>query len=126
MIHPVSTAQAVVRPTRIRHVVLGLTVSAYMLTYLDRVAISAAVTSIRQEFGFSMTTMGWILSFFGWAFALSQIRGGWLGARVGPRRALWVVVFWWSVSPAATSLLWPAPSMAACRFLFGMGEAGAF
>src|SRR6187549_1978683 len=97
MIHPVPPAHAVVRPTRIRHVVLALTVSAYMLTYLDRVVISAAATSIRQEFGFSITTMGWILSFFGWAYALFQIPGGWLGDRFGPRRALSAVVLWWSV-----------------------------
>ena len=41
-------------PTRVRHVVLGLTVAAYMITYIDRVAISAAVPSIQEEFGFSI------------------------------------------------------------------------
>ena len=28
------------RPTSVRHIVLGLTVAAYMITYMDRVVIS--------------------------------------------------------------------------------------
>ena len=34
-------------PTRVRHIVLGLTVAAYMITYMDRVVISAALPVIR-------------------------------------------------------------------------------
>src|SRR6187401_2504977 len=83
---------SLVRPTRIRHVVLWMTVLAYMITYLDRVVISATAPSIRAEFGFSLITMGWILSAFQWAYALFQIPGGWLGDRFGPRRALTGVV----------------------------------
>ena len=30
------------RPTRVRHIVLWLTVAAYMITYMDRVVISTA------------------------------------------------------------------------------------
>ena len=32
--------------------------------------------------------MGWILASFRWGYALFQIPGGWLGDRIGPRRAL--------------------------------------
>ena len=113
-------------PTRVRHVVLGLTVAAYMITYMDRVVISAAVPSIQKEFGFSIVTMGWILSSFQWAYALFQIPGGWLGDRFGPRRALALIMTWWSIFTSATALAWGAGSMAGIRFLFGMGEAGAF
>jgi sugar phosphate permease len=114
------------RPTRIRHVVLWLTVAAYMITYMDRVVISSAVPAIQKEFGFSLTTMGWILSSFRWGYALFQIPGGWLGDRIGPRRALTLIVTWWSLFTSATALAWGALSMAVMRFLFGMGEAGAF
>ncbi len=55
-----------------------------MITYIDRVVISSAVPSIQKEFGFSIVTMGWILSSFQWAYALFQIPGGWLGDRIGP------------------------------------------
>jgi MFS family permease len=101
-------------------------VGAYLITYMDRVVISSAVPSIQKEFGFSLVTMGWILSSFQWAYALFQIPGGWLGDRFGPRRALAAIVTWWSIFTSATTLAQGAASMAAIRFLFGMGEAGAF
>jgi sugar phosphate permease len=132
MIHPDSgePANLVVvtnsKPTRVRHLVLALTVAVYMITYMDRVVISAAVPSIQKEFGFSIVTMGWILSSFQWAYALFQIPGGWLGDRFGPRRVLAAIVTWWSLFTSATTVGWNAASFAAIRFLFGMGEAGAF
>ena len=106
--------------------VLGLTVAAYMITYMDRVNIASAVPVIQKELGFSMVTVGWILSSFRWGYALFQIPGGWLGDRIGPRRALALIVTWWSVFTSATALAWSAASMVVFRFLFGMGEAGAF
>jgi MFS family permease len=115
-----------VRPTRVRYIVLVLTISAYMITYIDRVVISSAVPSIQKEFGFSIVTMGWILSSFQWAYAIFQIPGGWLGDRIGPRRAMTLIVSWWSLFTCATVLAWSAASMALIRFLFGMGEAGSF
>lgn len=113
-------------PTRIRHQVLWLTVAAYMITYMDRVVIASAAPSIREEFGFSIPMMGFIISAFRWGYALFQIPGGWLGDRFGPRRALTWIVTWWSVFTSLTALMSTAATMAACRFLFGMGEAGAF
>jgi len=114
------------RPTNVRHVVLGLTVAAYLITYMDRVNIASAVPVIQKELGFSMVTVGWILSSFRWGYALFQIPGGWLGDRIGPRRALALIVTCWSIFTSATALAWSATSRAAFRFLFGMGEAGAF
>ena len=121
-----SGLKGVTRPTHVRYIVLGLTVAAYMITYIDRTVISSAVPSIQKEFGFSIVTMGWILSSFQWAYALFQIPGGWLGDRIGPRRALTLIVSWWSMFTCATIFAWSAGSMALIRFLFGMGEAGAF
>jgi MFS family permease len=114
------------RPTRTRHVVLWLTVAAYVITYMDRAVISLAVPHIREEFGFSMVTMGWILASFQLGYSLFQIPVSWLGDRIGPRRALALIVTWWSVFTSATVLAWNAASMIAVRFLFGVGEAGAF
>jgi MFS transporter, ACS family, glucarate transporter len=114
------------RPTRVRYIVLSLTVAVYMITYMDRVIISTAAPSIQKEFGFSLVTMGWIFSVFQFGYALFQIPGGWLGDRFGPRRALSGVVVWWSLFTAASATMWSAGSMLICRFLFGVGEAGAF
>ncbi len=114
------------RPTRVRHVVLWLTVAAYMITYMDRVVISSAVPVIQREFGFTLVTVGWILSSFRWGYALFQLPGGWLGDRFGPRRALTWIVTWWSLFTSLTAVSWNLTSMLVFRFLFGAGEAGAF
>jgi MFS family permease len=114
------------RPTRVRHAVLWLTVAAYMITYMDRVVISSAAPNIREELGFSMVTMGWIFSAYQWGYALFQIPGAWLGDRIGPRRALALIVTWWSAFTSLTAASWNAMSMIVFRFLFGLGEAGAF
>src|SRR6266852_9890637 len=94
------------QPTRVRHIVLGLTIAAYMITYMDRVVISTAVPSIQKEFGFSIITMGWILSSFQWAYAIFQVPVAWLGDRCGPRRVLTIIVIWWSLFTSATTLAW--------------------
>jgi MFS family permease len=122
------TAQSAqkVRPTHVRHIVLGLTIAAYMITYMDRVVISNAAPVIQRELGFSLVTMGWILSSFRWGYAWFQIPGGWLGDRIGPRKALTCIVAWWSAFTSLTALVWNASSMLVVRFLFGVGEAGAF
>ncbi len=64
------------RPTRARHVVLWLTVLAYLITYMDRVVIATAAPVIEKEYGFSPVTMGWIFASFSIAYALFQIPGG--------------------------------------------------
>ena len=114
------------RPTRTRHIVLALVVSAYLITYMDRVNLASAVPVIQRDLGFSMITIGWIFASFRWGYALFQIPGGWLGDRIGGRRALSVVVVWWSIFTSLTAFAWNATAMAVFRFLFGMGEAGAF
>ena len=114
------------RPTRVRHIVLWVTVAAYMITYMDRVVIASAVPTIQKDLGFSLVTMGWILSAFRWGYALFQIPAGWLSDRIGPHRAMGLIVTAWSVFTSATALSWNAASMAVFRFLFGAGEAGAF
>lgn len=120
------TSRSTLRPTHSRHLVLALVVGAYMITYMDRVNLASAVPVIQRELGFSMITIGWIFAAFRWGYAFFQIPGGWMGDRIGGRRALSLVVIWWSIFTSLTAFAWNALSMGVCRFLFGMGEAGAF
>ena len=98
----------------------------YLITYLDRVNISTAAPVISKEFGFDKITMGAIFSAFVWAYAMFQVPGGWFGDRFGPRRVLAIIVTYWSVMTAATAAATGAISFMIIRFLFGIGEAGAF
>src|ERR1700737_5209706 len=114
------------RPTHVRHAVLGLTVAAYMITDMGRQVLAVARPVIRQELGISLVMMGWITFGFRIAYALFQIPGGWLGDRFGARRALALIVTWWSAFTCFTGLAWNAVSMLSIQVLFGLGEAGAF
>lgn len=114
------------RPTHVRHVVLGLTVAAYMITYMDRQVLATTRPAIMEELGISLVAMGWVTFAFRMAYALFQIPGGWLGDTIGARRALTMVVSWWSAFTALTALAWSAGSMIVIQVFFGLGEAGAF
>jgi ACS family glucarate transporter-like MFS transporter len=70
--------------------------------------------------------MGLVFSAFALGYALAQIPSGWYADKVGPRIALTVVVGAWSALTALTGLAWSLASLVAIRFLFGVGEAGAF
>jgi sugar phosphate permease len=109
-----------------RWYVLLLISVMYLITYLDRVNISTAAPAISQEFGFDKITMGFIFSAFAWSYALFQVPGGWLSDRFGARGVLAGIVAYWSIMTAATAAAFSATSFIAVRFLFGVGEAGAF
>lgn len=112
--------------TQTRQKVLWLLYALAVITYLDRVCISAAAPAITAEFGFTKSQMGNIFSAFTVAYAVFEIPGGWLGDRFGTRRALTRVVLWWSFFTVLTGAAFGFWSLFAVRFLFGAGEAGAF
>ena len=114
------------RPSRGRWYILLLISVMYLITYLDRVNISTAAPLISKEFGFSKVTMGVIFSAFVWAYAIFQVPGGWLSDRFGPRGVLAGVVGYWSLMTMATGAAFSSASFIVVRFLFGVGEAGAF
>jgi MFS transporter, ACS family, glucarate transporter len=124
-----------VLPTRVRWHILGLLAVISALTYLDRLNLSIAGKYIQDEYAFAPETMGWILSAFVWGYSLSQIAGGWLGDRYGPRTVLTLAILWWSVFTAATAIAPRLPlgawlglpaSFAVVRFMIGVGEAATF
>jgi len=112
--------------SHVRWFVLFLLCLMYLITYMDRVNISATAPLISKEFGFDKITMGIIFSAFVWAYALFQVPGGWLGDRFGPRDVLGIIVAYWSAMTALTARATGLVSFWTIRFLFGIGEAGAF
>jgi len=113
-------------PTRTRFTVLRYTLALAVITYLDRVAISSAAPAIRNELGLSLVQMGWVFSVFTFAYAAFEIPSGWLGDVSGPRKVLTRIVLWWSAFTMLTGAAWNFVSLLVVRFLFGVGEAGAF
>ncbi|MBU6180191.1 MAG: MFS transporter, partial [Verrucomicrobia bacterium] len=110
-------------PSRIRRIVLWFAASLAVITYVDRVCISQAAPAIQAELGLTKIQMGYAFTAFGWAYAIFEIPGGWLGDRIGPRKVLMRVVSMWSLFTIATGWAWNLASLVTSRFFFGMGEA---
>ncbi|HKQ73282.1 MAG TPA: MFS transporter [Blastocatellia bacterium] len=113
-------------PTHARRSILGLVFALAVITYLDRLCISAAMPSIAAEFNLTPDQKGWVFSAFTIAYAAFEIPSGWLGDRFGARLALTRIVLWWSAFTSLTGAAIGFRSLLAVRFLFGAGEAGAF
>ncbi|MFL5245812.1 MAG: MFS transporter [Gemmataceae bacterium] len=134
IVKPVNSPPALV-PTRVRYIVLAFACALSMITYLDRVCIGSAVPYLLAALGFqSVEDIKLALASFSVAYAAFEVPSGWLGDMLGPRRVLIRIVLWWSVFTALTSLtglpvfgmqfgFW---TLVIVRFLFGMGEAGAY
>src|SRR6187551_3578804 len=84
------------RPTRARGRVLAFAFLLSVITYLDRICISAAAPSIRRDLGLSIEQMSIVFSAFTLAYSLFEVPSGWLGDTRGPRRVLTRIVLWWS------------------------------
>src|SRR5262249_51794694 len=86
------------------------------------------------DFGFSDEVKGALFTAFALAYAVFEVPTGWLGDVFGPRKTLIRIVVWWSIFTALTGSIYPTPSypwiaigaLLLVRFLFGVGEAGAF
>ena len=70
-----------------RGVVFALFVLS-LITYIDRVCISAAAGPISADLQLSDSAMGLVFSAFALGYALAQIPSGWFADKVGPRVAL--------------------------------------
>jgi ACS family glucarate transporter-like MFS transporter len=114
------------QPTRVRYRAGGFLLALAAVTYLDRVCISVLAPSIQRDLSLSKIQMSFVFSAFAVAYAGFEILTAWWGERIGPRRVLTRVVAWWSCFTIATSFAWNYSSLLVIRFLFGVGEAGAW
>ncbi len=112
--------------SRARSWVVVFAITLAVITYVDRVCISKAAPSIQRDLGLTKQQLGYAFAAFGWAYALFEIPGGWLGDVIGPRKVLMRVVVMWSTFTAATGWAWNGISLVLFRFFFGVGEAGCF
>ena len=112
--------------SRVRYRVVGLGVLLAGVTYLDRVCISKLAPQIMQDLSLSEYQMSFVFSAFTLAYALFEIPTARWADRKGTRRVLTRIVVWWSSLTIATAGAFSYASLLVTRFLFGMGEAGAW
>jgi ACS family glucarate transporter-like MFS transporter len=115
------------QPTRQRYFLVFLLFLHTVNTYMDRVCISSAKNSMQDDItGLDDQMMGYVFGIFAIGYALFQIPAGWFSDRAGARHALTIVVIIWSIFTALTGAVSTAITLLAVRFLFGVGEAGAY
>ena len=105
---------------------LTLLIAGGALNYIDRATLAVANKMIQHDMGIPVGKMGFLLSAFLWAYAISQLPVGAMIDRFGPRRLLGLGLFSWSVAQAAGGLVtgfWP---FVTARFALGAGEAPLF
>jgi len=107
-----------------KNVILTMLVILGMVTFLDRINISVAGSSIMHDLQLSPSEWGWVQSAFILSYGLMQIPMGALGDRFGHRKILSLIVLWWSLFTAFTGLAGGLASLLVIRFMFGIGEAG--
>ena len=107
-----------------KNMILAMLVILGMVTFLDRINISVAGSSIMHDLNLSPSEWGWVQSAFILSYGLMQIPMGALGDRFGHRKILAAIVLWWSAFTAFTGLAGGLASLLVIRFMFGIGEAG--
>ncbi|MBE7210947.1 MAG: MFS transporter, partial [Gluconacetobacter diazotrophicus] len=89
------------RTRRMRIIALSLLVTAGVVNYLDRSALSIGNEPIRASLHLSDTQMGLLLSAFALAYGVSQIPAGLLVDRFGARPVTSIGLVLWSASQVA-------------------------
>jgi len=117
------------RPGWPRHfIVVALCFAAVFIAYLDRANISVAAIAMKEQFGWTETQKGLVLSSFFVGYLVLQVASGWLANRYGGRIVLGLAVLWWSLftllTPAAALI--SLPMLIAARITMGLGEAAVF
>jgi MFS transporter, ACS family, D-galactonate transporter len=113
-------------PTRHRYVIMVMIFICVVITYLDRSNISITAPAMGKELGFNNVQLGWILSGFGWTYALGQIPGGWLVDHIRPRYFYPAILILWSVATACLGLVGSFVALFALRLLIGALESPSY
>lgn len=117
---------ALAKPTQVRFRILGWFCTLSMITYIDRICIMQVQGNIQSDLGLTKQQFSWVFVAFSLAYAIFEMPSGWLGDLLGPRRVLTRIVLCWLLFTALTGVVWGLVSLIVIRFLFGVGEAGAY
>ena len=112
------------RHVRYRVVLFAVTLAG--VTYLDRISIGVLAPAIMRDLRISQLQMGFVFAAFTLAYSLFEIPTAWWADRIGSRRVLTRIVLWWSAFTMLTGAATSYAVLLVTRFLFGVGEAGAW
>lgn len=111
---------------RARWMIVGLLFLATAINYIDRQTLSVLSPLLRKELGLSEADYSNVVSAFLLSYLVMYTVSGRLIDRVGARFGATACVLWWSVATMLTAVARGPFSLAAFRFLLGVGEPGIF
>jgi MFS transporter, ACS family, solute carrier family 17 (sodium-dependent inorganic phosphate cotransporter), other len=111
-----------------RYTLVALSFLAIFICYIDRVNISVAIIPMAEEYGWSGTTKGFVLSSFFIGYLLAMIPSGWMANRWGGKSLLGFSLIAWSLFTLLTPIAAGASfsALILTRIAMGMGEAASF
>lgn len=105
-----------------RHTVLSILFVTWIVSTMDRMAMSVAIPYIAADYHLGPFESGVVMSAFFAGYAISQIPGGFLADIFGVRRVATIAMLWWSLFTAITGAAANLTQMVVVRFFFGLGE----
>lgn len=109
---------------RPRYWLLVLCALNAVISYADRTNISIAIIPMAEEFKWSQSTSGFVLSAFYYGYLCTQLIGGWLSYRHGGKIVLAISCALWSIFTVLTPLCarLSFSLLITCRILLGLAE----
>jgi MFS transporter, ACS family, tartrate transporter len=105
---------------------LPFAVLSYVLAYIDRINVSFAGLTMRDDLGISATAFGFAVGMFYWGYFIFEVPSNVILEKVGAR--LWIarIMITWGILAGLTAMVTGTTSFAIVRFLLGVAEAGFF
>ncbi|MEV5155627.1 MFS transporter [Streptomyces werraensis] len=114
------------RPSRVRWYGGALVMLVCFIAYLDRIAFSVSASPMMEALQITPVQFGLVTTLFNIGYFISQMPGGLLIQRAGPRRAMAVALLAWSLCTGLTGIAGTVLVLGVVRFAFGVGEAPVF
>src|SRR3982075_4528249 len=99
---------------------------SYVLAYIDRINVSFAALTMRDDLHMSAGDFGFAVGTFYWAYFLFEVPSNVILEKVGAR--IWIarIMITWGILAGLTAMVTGSTSFAIVRFLLGVAEAGFF
>src|SRR6516162_4394947 len=105
---------------------LPFAVLSYFLAYIDRINVSFAGLTMRDDLNMSAGAFGFALGTFYWGYFIFEVPSNLIMEKVGAR--LWIarIMITWGILAGITATFTGSTSFGIVRFLLGVAEAGFF
>src|SRR5256714_1068742 len=121
--------ELVVERSAIRKIYLRLlpfAILSYFLAYIDRINVSFAALTMKDDLSISASAYGFALGTFYWGYFIFEVPSNVVMEKVGAR--IWIarIMITWGILAGVTAMVTGATSFGVVRFFLGVAEAGFF